>query len=365
MMGFESRRRRTVGDIERRRDDHASAEDERHRDERKCTLRSPRGVQQARRDRDVERSEVARDMRRGAARIAEHQRGERKGEFYDGDPGQHQPRRVSNRVTARCSRGREDGRDEVRYLVRRAHAHEGHKCRSTSGEGRAHCAIAQVGVERHGLDRGELVVESGRDEFAVATAIHAEDVALEGGLVPSVVQNADVDELTSLALAAGAGDRVALASFVRRTQADVWRFCAHVNGRAEADDLTQETYLRAIPALARFEGRSSARAWLLSIARRTCADSVRRTVRRRRLVEQAKSQAGPEAHPPASGEVDLGLLLAGLDHDRRQAFVLTQILGLSYAETAEACACPVGTIRSRVARAREDLMRQVGQAESG
>jgi len=174
-----------------------------------------------------------------------------------------------------------------------------------------------------------------------------------------------MEELTALALAAGAGDRVALASFVRRTQADVWRFCAHVNGRAEADDLTQETFLRAIPALARFEGRSSARAWLLSIARRACADSVRRTVRRRRLAEQAAAQVRPEAHPASAGEVDLTLLLADLDDDRRQAFVLTQLLGLSYAETADACGCPIGTIRSRVARAREDLMRQLGQAEFG
>ena len=139
---------------------------------------------------------------------------------------------------------------------------------------------------------------------------------------------APVEELTALALAAGAGDRVALASFVRRTQADVWRFCAHVNGRAEADDLTQETFLRAIPALARFEGRSSARAWLLSIARRTCADSVRRSVRRRRLTEQAAALVRSDAHPAVSGEVDLTLLLAGLDDDRRQAFVLTQLFGI-------------------------------------
>ena len=180
-----------------------------------------------------------------------------------------------------------------------------------------------------------------------------------------MVQNGAVDDVTSLALAAGAGDRVALASFVRRTQADVWRFCAHVNGRAEADDLTQETYLRAIPALSRFEGRSSARAWLLSIARRACADSVRRTVRRRRLVDQVAAEARPEASPAASGEVDLRVMLAGLAGDRRQAFVMTQVLGLSYAEAADACGCPIGTIRSRVARAREDLLRQVGQAEFG
>jgi RNA polymerase sigma-70 factor (ECF subfamily) len=174
-----------------------------------------------------------------------------------------------------------------------------------------------------------------------------------------------VDDLTALALAAGGGDRVALASFVRRTQADVWRFCAHVNSWAEADDLTQETFLRAIPALARFEGRSSARAWLLSIARRTCADAVRRAVRHRHLTEKVAHQHAADAHPAASSEVDLHLLLDRLDDDRRHAFVLTQILGLSYAQAAEACDCPIGTIRSRVARAREDVMRELGAAEFG
>ena len=49
-------------------------------------------------------------------------------------------------------------------------------------------------------------------------------------------------------------------------------------------------------------------------------------------------------------------LLARLDPDRREAFVLTQLLGLPYAEAAEVAGCPVGTIRSRVARARGDLI---------
>ena len=49
-------------------------------------------------------------------------------------------------------------------------------------------------------------------------------------------------------------------------------------------------------------------------------------------------------------------LLARLDGDRREAFVLTQLLGLPYAEAAEVAGCPVGTIRSRVARARADLV---------
>ena len=54
--------------------------------------------------------------------------------------------------------------------------------------------------------------------------------------------------------------------------------------------------------------------------------------------------------------VEVRMLLDGLDPDRRDALILTQVLGMSYAEAAEVCGCPLGTIRSRVARAREDLI---------
>lgn len=57
-------------------------------------------------------------------------------------------------------------------------------------------------------------------------------------------------------------------------------------------------------------------------------------------------------------------LLAALPYDRRQAFVLTQLLGLSYAEAAHAAGCPVGTVRSRVARARTTLTAQLERGEA-
>ena len=63
-----------------------------------------------------------------------------------------------------------------------------------------------------------------------------------------------MDELTSLARAAGHGDRAALARFIRESQGDVWRLCAYLVDPAAADDLTQDTYLRAIPALRKFRG---------------------------------------------------------------------------------------------------------------
>jgi RNA polymerase sigma-70 factor (ECF subfamily) len=167
-----------------------------------------------------------------------------------------------------------------------------------------------------------------------------------------------VDELTRLAVSAADGDRVALAAFVRQSQPEVWRLCRHLVGPGTADDVTQDTYLRAIPALPAFRAEASARTWLLSIARRAAADAVRREQRRRRLLPRRA-----EVLPDPAGAVAVESLLAPLDPDRREAFVLTQVLGLSYAEAAEVAGVAVGTIRSRVSRARAELAAAATDAE--
>jgi RNA polymerase sigma-70 factor (ECF subfamily) len=171
----------------------------------------------------------------------------------------------------------------------------------------------------------------------------------------------DDTAITAAALAAKAGDRAAAARFVELTQRHVQRFLGHLCDPGEVDDLTQETYLRALPALVRFAATASARTWLLSIARRVAADHVRAAVRRPRPTSLDAAAAGaPTPIPLRSAGFDEGValraLLDSLDADRREAFVATQVLGLSYAEAADVCGCPVGTIRSRVARAREDLV---------
>jgi RNA polymerase sigma-70 factor (ECF subfamily) len=175
------------------------------------------------------------------------------------------------------------------------------------------------------------------------------------------VTSSDDEEITRLALAAKAGDRAAAAGFVRSTQQHVYRFVAHLVSAAEAEDLTQETYLRAMRSLPRFAARSSARTWLLAIARRAAADHIRSAESRPRTAALAEWEASADARQAGQAShfddmVVLAQLLDGLDPLRREAFVATQVLGLSYAEAAEVCACPVGTIRSRVARARADLV---------
>ncbi|GAA4905333.1 RNA polymerase sigma-70 factor (ECF subfamily) [Stackebrandtia albiflava] len=170
------------------------------------------------------------------------------------------------------------------------------------------------------------------------------------------MEPAPEDEATRLALAARDGDPVAVAAFVRATQQDVWRLCAALIDRQSADDLTQETYLRALKALPQFAGRSTVRTWLLGIGRRTCADHIRTLTRRRRLDARVHAQPRPTDTPPTDELLAVTDLLARLPAERRAAFVLTQVVGLSYAEAAEVERVAIGTIRSRVARARDDLI---------
>jgi RNA polymerase sigma-70 factor, ECF subfamily len=168
-----------------------------------------------------------------------------------------------------------------------------------------------------------------------------------------------VDDVTALALAAREGDHVALSSFVRRTWSDVVRLVL-------AEDAAQDTYARAIRALPAYRGDAGARTWLLSIARRAAVDAVRVASRRRRLTRLLIDRAEPATVEISLGDSALGdQLLTRLDADRRTAFVLTQLLGFDYAGAAAICGCPVGTIRSRVARARDQLIRELQPIDPG
>jgi RNA polymerase sigma-70 factor (ECF subfamily) len=84
---------------------------------------------------------------------------------------------------------------------------------------------------------------------------------------------------------------------------------------------------------------------------------VRRATRRRALLDRLVQRGDrDDVVPSRTGEVELDEAVSALEPDRRTAFVLTQVAGLSYAEAAEVCGVPIGTIRSRVARARADLL---------
>ncbi|MBI4562494.1 MAG: sigma-70 family RNA polymerase sigma factor [Candidatus Rokubacteria bacterium] len=132
---------------------------------------------------------------------------------------------------------------------------------------------------------------------------------------------------------------------------------------AEAEDLVQETYLRALRFSHRFRPGTHLKAWLFQILRNTFL-----TFYRQREREPALSEGGvPEGRSPmfhdapdpgsASTETraDLGRVLAQLPEEFRTALLLAEVEGLALDDVAEIMGCPVGTVKSRIFRAKERL----------
>jgi RNA polymerase sigma-70 factor (ECF subfamily) len=160
--------------------------------------------------------------------------------------------------------------------------------------------------------------------------------------------------LEHAARAAASGDDAAWARLCAAVCDDVWRYCWSIVGDTElADDATQETFLRATTAIRRFRGDSPVKAWFFVLARRSVADTL---TRHRRVVDLTESLPAPRHPQSPSGAVETTLLIEALEPDTREAFVLTQLVGMSYVEAADIAGCPVGTIRSRVFRARTQLV---------
>ncbi|KOX10265.1 RNA polymerase sigma factor [Nocardiopsis sp. NRRL B-16309] len=170
--------------------------------------------------------------------------------------------------------------------------------------------------------------------------------------------------MTVLALRAKEGTREALDALFARTRDDVARFIARRVDPSWVDDLTQETFSRAMRGLDHYAGRAPVRSWLFSVARHTVADRYRsqNRVPRHETVD-TWTESGTLAEPGRFDEyLALLDLLDALPEDRRTAFVLTQIQGMPYAEAAEAIGAPIGTVRSRVSRGRRDLAQMLRQA---
>ena len=163
------------------------------------------------------------------------------------------------------------------------------------------------------------------------------------------------DPLRALLDAAREGDERAVTALVDATSTAVGGICRMLGSPSEIDDLVQETYIRALVSLDRYRGTGSVIGWFLAIARNTCADHVRRRQRQARLGERLRSH---------HEEIELQLAdwhvvtdaVSILDQEQRDAFLLTQMLGFTYQEAAALLGCPVGTVRSRVARGRARLL---------
>lgn len=172
------------------------------------------------------------------------------------------------------------------------------------------------------------------------------------------------------------GDPRARRAFVREHQRAVFAVISRVLGgrgtRELTEDLAQETFLRAFRALPRFDRAGSAKVstWMLRIATNAAIDELRRPRREEpgdaatfeRLPGRERSDAGARQAMLAAR---VERALSGLRPEFRAAFVLRAFHELSHAEIAEVLEVEVGTVKSRVARARAQLRRELAELEAG
>jgi len=182
----------------------------------------------------------------------------------------------------------------------------------------------------------------------------------------------DADD-ASLVHAAREGDRDALDQLLRRHHGRIHAVCRRIaGGTRDADDATQETLIKIVRSLDRFDGRSSFSTWAYRIATNTALDELRRRSRRPalHLVDDDHDGAPEPVDTRASGRIDavtdrmaLDEAIGELPEDYRVAVVLRDVADLDYDEIAEVLAIPVGTVKSRIARGRGRLADRLGNQE--
>lgn len=154
--------------------------------------------------------------------------------------------------------------------------------------------------------------------------------------------------------AAAAGDEQAFTALMRSTQPHVWRFARHLLGDDElAADVTQETFVKLHRSLHRYRFDARFSTWLLRIARNAAVDEQRRISRRHRLSAAITPSAGGA---DASLGAELKAALSTLSPRLREAFVAVEVFGMPYQDAAEVLDVPSGTVKSRVFRARVELV---------
>lgn len=175
---------------------------------------------------------------------------------------------------------------------------------------------------------------------------------------------------------AAAGNADAFEQLVVKYQAAVYNLCLRMTGDPEdAADMTQESFLKAWRSLDSFQGNAAFSTWLYRLASNTCLDHLRSVKRKSQLslvIEDTEGEEQtlevPDSAPSPEEQVIeleehsiLNEALQSLDYEQRQILILRAVNGLSYTEIAQVLKLKEGTVKSRLARAREQLRKKLLQ----
>lgn len=165
------------------------------------------------------------------------------------------------------------------------------------------------------------------------------------------------------------GDKRAFELLVRKYQYKIVQLVGRLVGEADAQDVAQETMIKAYRALAGFRGQSAFYTWLYRIGINTAKNHIVSRARRPSNQDIDVSDAEQYGHTSHLSDIDtpeamllseeikqkVAEVIQKLPEDLRQAITLRELEGLSYEEIAQAMDCPIGTVRSRIFRAREAI----------
>lgn len=149
------------------------------------------------------------------------------------------------------------------------------------------------------------------------------------------------------------GDQRAFRELVGRHENPLRSFLRHLAGPELADELAQESFVKAWQSAGQFRSQSSFRSWLCAIGWRCFVDYVRRERRESRKIE-AYADSGHD--PPVATQeqrLDLARILSRLSHEERASLVLCEGQGWSHSEAADILRMPLGTLKSTVMRAKK------------
>ncbi|HET8535646.1 MAG TPA: RNA polymerase sigma factor [Solirubrobacteraceae bacterium] len=161
-------------------------------------------------------------------------------------------------------------------------------------------------------------------------------------------------------------DAAAFRDIFERHHVEIRRYLRHrVADPAVAEDLAAETFARAFAGRHGFADRGhGVRPWLFQIATNLLRDELRARARRRTLTDRLRGERPPAVHLAAGADPELAAALATLRRDELDVLLLFAWADLSYEEIAAALHVPVGTVRSRLSRARGRLRAQLDPAPS-
>ncbi len=165
----------------------------------------------------------------------------------------------------------------------------------------------------------------------------------------------DVRDLVKRCLA---GDEAAMVELVDCFSGQVFGLCYRMlRQREDAEDITQETFVRVFGNLHRWDSERDFRPWLFAIAGNRCRSLLAQRMRRPKAQDLVEEPPDGRADPQAARNLaeEVSLALTHLREEYRQAFLLFHDQHLSYAEIGEVLDCPVGTVKTWVYRARRDL----------